>query len=587
MSTPIDPPRPPAQPQFRSKVPAGIRPATGARTPPGNSTNLPTEPIAAIGDAFVAFPAPAGTVMALRGLSLTIAPGERVLVQGPNGSGKSTMLRLLTGEQDATAGTVVVGGTELGRLTAAARRRWRGRGVGLVDQYARRALLPEWPVRDNVALQLRLVGVGTTAARRRAAQVLDRLGLTGLAHRRIATLSGGEAQRVAIAAALAHDPLLLLADEPTGELDDAAARDVCELLAAAGGSGGTALLLVSHDLRAADLVDRAIRIRDGRLAEQWHPAAGRGEEQVLDDRGWLRLPTAVLDTLPPGPTPIRAESVNDGTIRLRPHTSEPNRLAATASGAGGGDPPGSAAGPVAILPAITESATDRPPLLQLTGIGVTIGPHDGGRALIAGLDLTLCPGDWVAVRGPSGSGKSTLLSLAAGLTDATVGAVRIGDIELGPLSRTARAELRSRMLAVALQSTYLADALTVAENLAVTRAVRGPTDRYGPDRTDGPTYPDPAQLVDDLSLTRLTHQPVRTLSGGERQRVALARCLTARAPLLILDEPTSQQDDASAARVITVLRAAVAAGRAVLTATHDPALTAAAHRVIDLALVSS
>ena len=536
-------------------------------------------PVAAIGDAFVAFPAPAGTVMALRGLSLTIAPGERVLVQGPNGSGKSTMLRLLTGEQDTTAGTVVVGGTDLGRLSAAARRRWRGRGVGQIDQYARRALLPEWVVRDNVALQLRLVGVTTGAARRRTAAVLDRLGLTGLAHRRIASLSGGEAQRVAIAAALAHQPLLLLADEPTGELDDDAARDVCELLAAAGGPGGTALLLVSHDLRAADLVDRAIRIRDGRLAEQWHPGAGRGEDQVLDDRGWLRLPTAVLDTLPPGPTAVRAETSGDGTIRLRPrHPAQVDPGADGCADSAAGVPL-TPAEPVAVLPRPTDRAASRAaPLLELAGVGVTVGGrdggHGGGRTLFAGLDLEIRGGEWITVRGPSGSGKSTLLSLAAGLTDPSTGVVRVGGTVLGPLTRTARAGVRGRMLAVALQSSYLADALTVAENLAVTTAVRGSPARPG--------YPDPAGLIDDLGLTRLLHQPVRTLSGGERQRVALARCLTAPAPLLILDEPTSQQDDASAARVLAVLTAAAAAGRAILAATHDPALTTAADDLLYL-----
>ena len=548
----------------------------------------------------MAFPAPAGAVMALRGMNLTITAGERILIQGPNGSGKSTMLRLLTGEQDVTAGTVLVGDTELGRLGAAARRRWRGRGIGLVDQHARRALLPEWPVLENVSLQLRLVGVGTAAARTRAAAVLDRLGLAALAGRRIATLSGGEAQRVAIAAALAHDPLLLLADEPTGELDDAAAREVCELMARAGGPGGTALLLVSHDLRAAGLVDRAIRIRDGRLAEQWQPADGRGEEQVLDERGWLRLPAAVLDTLPPGPIALRADRATDGTIRLRPPPPDPRPTGHDpARSKGGPRPPGGgvpyAAAPprpaasVAVVPPPGDSTrpADRP-LLHLAGVDMTRADraHPQGRPLFGDLDLTVHAGDWIAVRGPSGSGKSTLLSLAAGLTDPGAGVVAIAGTELTGLTRSARAELRGRTLAMALQSTYLAEALTVAENLAVTTAVRGVRAARIGTRPPGESWASPgmARILDTLGLRRLTDQRVGTLSGGERQRVALARCLIAPVGLLILDEPTSQQDEVAAARVATVLAASAAAGRAVLCATHDPALIAAAHRIIDLGI---
>ena len=519
-----------------------------------------TGPAAAISDAFVAYPSPAGTVMALRGLDLTVHPGERVLVQGPNGSGKSTMLRLLTGEQAATAGSVKVGGTELDRLGARARRRWRVRGVGLVDQHARRALLPEWPVLDNVALQLRLGGMAPAAARARAGATLERLGLTELAGRDVGPLSGGEAQRVAICAALAHEPFLLLADEPTGELDDDSARDVCALLARAGGPGGTALLLVSHDDRAADLVDRAVRVRDGRLAEQWRPSERPvREEQVMDAHGWVRIPPQLLA----GPGRLRAEpsgAVDPGAVRLTPTTA----VLATPR------PDDAAPVPVATLP---PADTGRPELLALSGVGVRFGSH----TLFQNLDLTVRTGDWVVVRGPSGSGKSTLLGLAAGLTDPDAGTVALGGQPVRPLSRTARAELRGRLLAMALQGTFLADALTVQENLQFARDLRPPelTARDDPSSNID-------ALVAALGLARLIHQPVGLLSGGERQRVALARCLVSAAPLLILDEPTSQQDEASAVLVAGILTQAVRAGRGVVAASHDDTFTAAADQVLRL-----
>ena len=523
-----------------------------------------TGPAAAISDAFVAYPSPAGTVMALRGLDLTVQPGERVLVQGPNGSGKSTMLRLLTGEQAATAGSVKVGGTELDRLGARARRRWRVRGVGLVDQHARRALLPEWPVLDNVALQLRLGGMAPAAARARAGATLERLGLTELAGRSVGPLSGGEAQRVAICAALAHEPFLLLADEPTGELDDDSARDVCALLARAGGPGGTALLLVSHDDRAADLVDRAVRVRDGRLAEQWQPGrrSGRsvtGEEQVMDAHGWVRIPSQLLA----GPARLRAETggpVDTGIVRLTPTTP----VLATPR------PDDAAPVSVATLP---PADTGRPELLTLSGVGVRFGSH----TLFHNLDLTVRTGDWVVVRGPSGSGKSTLLGLAAGLTDPDAGSVALGGQPVRPLSRAARAELRGRLLAVALQGTFLADALTVLENLQFAQDLRPPELTANDDPSSNIEA-----LIAALGLPRLIHQPVGLLSGGERQRVALARCLVSAAPLLILDEPTSQQDEASAVLVAGILTQAVRAGRGVVAASHDDTFTAAADQVLRL-----
>lgn len=547
--------------------------------------------VVSVSDAFVAYPSPAGTKMALRGLDLTVQAGERLLIQGPNGSGKSTLLRMLTGEQAATAGSVLVDGTDLTRLSSSARRRWRRAGVGMVDQHARRALLPEWRVVENVALQLRLAGVPRRSAVDRAAGTLQRLGLGALTHRSISTLSGGEAQRVAICAALAHDPALILADEPTGELDEAAARQVYALLAEVGRHHGAALILVSHDRRAADTVDRAVRMRDGRLAEQWRPADGTGEAQVVDVRGWLRLPAELLGRSTVTSTTAAAASIAAASAASGPvgPPTAPDPITLTASALPGGDVrlvrrSGSApvvpsgvgipvpASRIAVLPELAFPAGVGPrgsiaPVLRFAGVEVVFET----RTLFSRVDLALRPGDHVVLRGPSGSGKSTLLGLAAGLSDPTSGTVAVAGVPWGPLDRRERAALRRTSVAVSVQSTILAEALTVAENLRFSAGLRG----RRPSEIDS--------VAADLGLTVLLDQPVGLLSGGERQRVAVARCLVSGAALLLLDEPTSQQDEASAVAVARAVRAATATGRAVLASSHDPVFLDSAGTIQDMA----
>ena len=189
-----------------------------------------------------------------------------------------------------------------------------------------------------------------------------------------------------------------------------------------------------------------------------------------------------------------------------------------------------------------------------------------GRTLFTGLNLTLLAGRMVVVRGPSGTGKSTLLKLAAGLVDPLAGSVTLAGTPLAPLDRDARARLRSDDLAMATQSTILADDLTVAENLEFAAEIRGRDGSRHRRRLD--------QLLAHLDLAPLRDRHVRVLSGGERQRVAVARCLASDAAVLVLDEPTSQQDERSARLVDATLTAAARRGHALLIASHDAILLA-------------
>ena len=202
-------------------------------------------------------------VQALRDISLTVSPGELVLLEGPSGAGKTTLLAVAAGLLSADAGRVILGGLAIDGQQPAARRKHRLRTVGFVFQRAN--LLGELTVRENVLLMASLADLPRDAAQREVDTLLKELGLAELANRRSTDLSGGEEQRVALARALVHRPPVVLADEPTGNLDGASGRVVAEGLATCARARGAAVLVATHDSRLAPFATRHLRIVDGRL----------------------------------------------------------------------------------------------------------------------------------------------------------------------------------------------------------------------------------------------------------------------------------------------------------------------------------
>jgi putative ABC transport system ATP-binding protein len=199
--------------------------------------------------------------LALKGVSLSVEPGEVVAVTGPSGSGKSTLLACLAGLDEPDGGVVRIGGERLSRQPEEDRARMRAARIGMLFQAAN--LVPHLSVEDNVALAQRL-GDGATGDDWRA-EVLRRTGIAPRAHARPSQLSGGELARAGLAVALANDPPIVLADEPTGELDEATAERVLALLRERA-QAGTAVVVVTHDPGVAAAADREVRLRDGRVA---------------------------------------------------------------------------------------------------------------------------------------------------------------------------------------------------------------------------------------------------------------------------------------------------------------------------------
>lgn len=259
-------------------------------------------------------------VVALQGLDLEVGPGEMIAIVGASGSGKSTLLNILSGLDVPSAGSCRVDGNDLTRLLSGQRIHYRRSIVGQIWQQSGRNLLPDLNAQSNVELPQMLSGIGSVQRSQRAKELLALVGLVGKEHHRPVMLSGGEQQRCAIAVALANSPKVLLADEPTGELDSVTATEIFTLLRQLNRQFGLTIITVTHDATIAAMVDRTIAIRDGRTStetvrrseelEQLEDhmlessaiiglSARTHRESILIDRaGRLQLPKEALENLP-------------------------------------------------------------------------------------------------------------------------------------------------------------------------------------------------------------------------------------------------------------------------------------------------
>jgi ABC-type lipoprotein export system ATPase subunit len=237
-------------------------------------------------------------VVALQGLDLTVEQGESIAIVGRSGSGKTTLMNVLAGMEIPSAGRVTVAGQELTQLSGGRRDSYRREVVGYLWQHSMLNLTPELTAFDNVQLPLLAAGRSRSHRREHARRLLEEMGLGERLGHAPAHLSGGEQQRLALAVALANQPALLLADEPTAELDGATASAILQDLRGVQRQLGTTVVVVTHDSQVERHVDRVIRIRDGRTSTETRYREDVADELVILDRaGRMQLPKAHVDAL--------------------------------------------------------------------------------------------------------------------------------------------------------------------------------------------------------------------------------------------------------------------------------------------------
>jgi ABC-type lipoprotein export system ATPase subunit len=492
-------------------------------------------PIVDTRDLYAVYPSATGGVAALRGLTLALQEQEICVVLGPSGSGKTTLMRILAGLERPSTGSVNVAGLELGRASLRQLATHRSRVLGYADQHYWRALPGELTAEELVAVPLGLSSVSFHRRRARAHELLERVGLLDRARARPSELSGGEQQRIAVCAALAHRPAVLLADEPTGELDAATAAGVYSLLEELVSEHGASALIVSHDPASTEIADRVVHIRDGRVSEE---RVGRDETAVVAAGGWLRVPEDVLRAAGIGERALVVS--RDGVVELHPLAGAAEETAIPNSAAFG----------------------KRGGVLVARGVSRCYGSHEA----LAGVEARFQPGELTVVTGPSGSGKSTLLALLAGLDLPDEGEILLDEVTLSALDRAARAALRRERIAVVPQDPRLVDFLTARENVELGLELRGIDDQEEARRR----AQDALATVD---LVEHSDRRVGLLSAGQVQRVALAAAFAARPTVVLLDEPTARLDAASTRRVGRILGdLARRTETTVVCATHDPLL---------------
>ena len=515
----------------------------------------PSEPIFRLRDVVKVYTTGAGGFTAIDGVTLDIHRGEFLGVIGKSGAGKTTLLNLISGVSEITSGEVLYYGRNganqpqqkaisVHAMDENQMAVWRGSNLGIV--YQSFELMPQLNLVKNIMLPQDFLGTyRPRISEARALGLLEQVELAEHAYKLPAHTSGGQKQRVAIARALVNDPPVILADEPTGNLDTVTADAIFRIFEALVAQGKT-IILVTHDNSLAARFSRQVTISDGKLADSYDRRTTAREQETS---GSSRV----------------IESVAVAT-RTRAGCREAEERAATNQRSPQGNN-----GPAVQT---SETGADNAAII-LRNVTKTYVNAAGEFPALKGINLQMGYGQSVSLVGKSGCGKSTLLNMLTGIDHPTSGEVIVGGKDIYELSESQRALWRGRNVGIVFQFFQLLPTLTLLENTML------PMDYCNVYRAN--ERPERAmELLAMVGLEAQAYQLPASVSSGQQQSAAIARALATDPPIIVADEPTGNLDSRSADAILRLFSELAKEGKTILLVTHDSSLAQATDRTVVL-----
>ncbi len=537
-------------------------------------------------------------VSALRGLDLFIKEGEVASIIGPSGAGKSTLVKILSGILKPSGGSVYIGETNIAELNEKNMRKFRFERMGIVNQHVHQNLLSNLTVEKNIMLPMKMRYVNRQTVKKDTDELIKLLNLSKIRTNPVTKISGGEAVRTSIGVALAKKPTMLLADEPTGQLDTANTNDIIATFKDLNEQSNTTILVVTHDLRFRNAFKKSFIIRDGRLVGV-NLDVDRSElefilrpqestlQSVIDSSQFVRLPDEIyvagnykhmveFDIHPSkkiafmfNPSDVSADQIQDILDDYSAMEEQPDtELEQNEDGKVSFDE---------IRPLLEqqfEYPKNGQPIIEISNLFKSFPAGRITNDVLKDVSFTVNEGDFVVISGKSGAGKTTLMNVVSGVETPDDGEIKIKDFDIVKGDSRDIANFRFNELAMISQVNNLFKQYTVQENMIIPRIFNS---------ANHFTMEDVPEIAESVEIDHKLHQYGVELSAGERQRAALAIALARKAPIIFADEPTANVDSRLARNIITLLmETAKQYGTTILMSTHDLSLVRPGFRLIRL-----
>jgi len=473
-----------------------------------------------------------GPFLALDKVNIDIQQGEFLGITGKSGAGKTTLLNMISGVSELTSGDVLFyssgngtppSGLPIHTLSEDKLALWRGKNLGII--YQSFELMPSLNLVENVMLPPDFLGsYQPIISKKRALELLELVDIVEHAYKIPAHISGGQKQRVAIARAMTNDPALIIADEPTGNLDSVTAETIFQIFEELVDQGKT-IVMVTHDESIASRFSRRLHIVDGVVGSP------------PENRAVQISQTAVLE-----------EISQDQDLGLKPQGSVDTAVPCDET-----------------VPERIESQQEHPAII-LRNVDKVYENAAGKFVALKSINMQLNYGQFISIVGKSGCGKSTLLNMITGIDYPTAGEVIVGNERIYEMSESKRALWRGRNMGVVFQFFQLLPTLTLLENTIL------PMDYSKVYRFN--ERPDRAmELLNMVGLEEHAHKLPASVSSGQQQSAAIARALATDPDIILADEPTGNLDSRSAGTILHLFEQLAAQGKTILIVTHDPSIT--------------